>query len=64
MATLGASQAVMPGVAGVLAAGVAVGRWQRPLPVGRRAPLLVAQAACTNTRRIRYRCSAGSLIVW
>jgi hypothetical protein len=45
MATLGASQAVMPGVAGVLAAGVAVGRWRRPLPVGRRAPLLVAQAA-------------------
>jgi hypothetical protein len=45
MATLGAWQAVMPGVVGLLAAGVAVGRWPRPHPVARRATRLVAQAA-------------------
>src|SRR6266446_7772237 len=45
MATIGAGQAVVPGVVGVLAAGVAVGRWRRPSPAGVRRPSLVRQAA-------------------
>ncbi len=45
MATMGAGQAVVPGVVGVLAAGVAVGRWRRPSPAGVRRPSLVRQAA-------------------
>jgi DoxX-like family len=45
MATMGAAQAVVPGVVGVLAAGVAVGRWRRPSPAGVGRPSLVRQAA-------------------
>jgi len=45
MATMGAGQAVVPGVVGVLAAGVGVGRWRRPSPAGLRRPSLVRQAA-------------------
>ena len=45
MATMGAGQAVVPGVVGVLATGVAVGRWRRPSPAGVRRPSLVRQAA-------------------
>ena len=36
MATLGAGQAIIPGVVGILAAGVAVARWQHRTPVAVR----------------------------
>ena len=36
MATLGAGPAIMPGVVGILAAGVAVGRWRHRTPVAAR----------------------------
>jgi DoxX-like protein len=45
MATAGAGQAVMPGVVGILAAGVAVGRWRGRTPVATRRPRLQEQAA-------------------
>jgi uncharacterized membrane protein YphA (DoxX/SURF4 family) len=45
MATAGAGPAVMPGVVGILAAGVAVGRWQRGTPVVTRRPRLEREAA-------------------
>ena len=43
MATLGAGQAVMPGVVGILAAGVAVGRWQSRTAVAARRPRVARQ---------------------
>src|SRR6478609_7120430 len=43
MATLGAGQAVMPGVVGILAAGVAVGRWQSRTAVAARRPRVERQ---------------------
>jgi uncharacterized membrane protein YphA (DoxX/SURF4 family) len=45
MATTGAGQAVMPGLVGVLAAGVAVGRWLRRPPEAMRRPALERQTA-------------------
>jgi uncharacterized membrane protein YphA (DoxX/SURF4 family) len=45
MATAGAGQAVMPGLVGVLAAGVAVGRWLRRPPEAMRRPTLERQTA-------------------
>ena len=45
MATLGAGQAVVPGVAGVLAAIVAVGRSRRSAPATARRPRLFERAA-------------------
>jgi hypothetical protein len=45
MATAGAGQAVMPGLVGVLAAGVAVGRWLRRSPGAMRRPTLERQTA-------------------
>lgn len=45
MATLGAGQAVVPGVVGVLAATVAVGRSRRSTPAVARRPRLLEQAA-------------------
>lgn len=43
MATLGAGQAVMPGVVGILAAGVAVGRWQSRTAVAAPRPRVERQ---------------------
>ena len=45
MATMGAAQAVIPGVVGVLAATVANGRWRRETPVVVGRPRLESQAA-------------------
>ena len=45
MATMGAAQAVIPGVVGVLAATVAIGRWRRETPVVVGRPRLESQAA-------------------
>jgi uncharacterized membrane protein YphA (DoxX/SURF4 family) len=45
MATGGAAQAVMPGVVGILAASVAVGRSRRQTPVVMRRPRLEKRAA-------------------
>jgi uncharacterized membrane protein YphA (DoxX/SURF4 family) len=45
MATLGAAQAVMPGVVGILAATVAVGRWRSQAPVDMKRPRLERLAA-------------------
>jgi hypothetical protein len=45
MATAGAAPAVMPGVVGVLAASVAVGRWRGRTPVVVRWPRLERRAA-------------------
>jgi hypothetical protein len=45
MATGGAAQAVMPGVVGILAASVAVGRSRRQTPVVMRRPKLEKRAA-------------------
>lgn len=45
MATLGAAQAVMPGVVGILAATMAVGRWRSQAPVDMKRPRLERLAA-------------------
>jgi uncharacterized membrane protein YphA (DoxX/SURF4 family) len=46
IATAGAAQAVVPGVVGMLAASVAIGRWRREMPVIIvRRPTLETQAA-------------------
>ncbi len=45
MATLGAAQAVMPGVVGILAATMAVGRWRSRAPVAVKRPRLERLAA-------------------
>ena len=45
MATMGAAQAVVPGVVGILAASIAIGRWQRETPIVVGRPRLEAQAA-------------------
>ena len=45
IATAGVAEAVVPGVVGVLAASVAIGRWRREMPVSVGRPRLEAQAA-------------------
>jgi hypothetical protein len=45
MATMGAAQAVVPGVVGILAASIAIGRWQRETPIVVGRPRLASQAA-------------------
>jgi uncharacterized membrane protein YphA (DoxX/SURF4 family) len=45
MATAGAAQAVVPGVVGILAASVAIGRWRRETPIIVSRPRLQSQAA-------------------
>ena len=45
IATAGVAEAVVPGVVGVLAASVAIGRWRREMPVIVGRPRLETQAA-------------------